>query len=173
MLVARIVGPQGRAAGLRLGSHAASSASYPRRGFLSFLGFGKAKRDANAAELAVKTLNEKMLEEVRNPSPLPPMFYSPIPALRELGEQYARASKGCKKCTAERMDYACPTSGFPSHCTKECYDKDLTHQDNLKSLKQVHDDNIDLRSGAHTLLPHSTGLETRRCNQRCAAAPYV
>jgi len=150
----RMAGPLGpgglrMAAGIRVGRQAASSASQPRRGFLSFLGFGsQAKKDASAAEVAEKALIAKMLENVRHPPPLPPMVESPIPALRELGEQYARASKGCKKCTAERMDYSCPTSGFPSHCTKECYDKDLTHQDHVRILRQVYEDNIDLRSGA-------------------------
>ena len=150
-----MAGPGGlrMAAGLRLRRQAALSASYPRRGLLSFLGFGgQAKKDANAAELAEKALIAEMLENVRHPPPLPPMAESPIPALRQLGEQYAQASKGCKKCKAQRMDYSCPTSGFPSHCTKECYDKDLTHQDNSKILRQVHEDNIDLRSGAHSVL---------------------
>jgi len=121
------------------------------------LGFGKKKDEAAPVDDYAVSQEEKdkLIEWVHQRERLPPMVESPIPALKQLGEQYARASKGCVRCTAERMSFNCPTSGFPSHCSKECWDSDEAHRRIAKDLRQVHQDHVDLRSGASPAPPKS------------------
>jgi splicing suppressor protein 51 len=119
------------------------------------LGFGKKKDEAAPVDDYAVSQEEKdkLIEWVHQRERLPPMVESPIPVLKQLGEQYARASKGCVRCTAERMSFNCPTSGFPSHCSKECWDSDEAHRRIAKDLRQVHQDHVDLRSGASPAPP--------------------
>jgi len=82
-----------------------------------------------------------------------PMAESANPALRQLAEQYARASKGCGECPEKRetgsgvLGFACPTSGFPSHCSEACYKQDAAHHRVAEDLRMIHQDYADLRSG--------------------------
>ena len=90
----------------------------------------------------------------------PPMLASANPALRRLAEQYARAKCpcSCSACPTGPSDteagggggplsFSCPTSGFPSHCSEHCYQRDTAHHAIADDLRMIHQDYADLQSG--------------------------
>lgn len=76
-----------------------------------------------------------------------PLNESPIPSLRALGERIS--NKG--KCPIEGvgpLKYYCPISGYPTHSSKEAYEKDSHHRNTYATrLREVNEDEHDLRSG--------------------------
>ncbi len=78
-------------------------------------------------------LRNKALRAHINPDgTILPMLESPIQELRDLAQQYAANGKGCGSCSQTKI-YSCPQSGFPTHCTKECYDDDVAYKE-VKSI---------------------------------------
>merc|ERR1719247_2370038 len=74
--------------------------------------------------------------------------------LKLLAQEYATAD--CPTCVRQglartplrqKLDYNCPVSGFPTHCSQDCYDADAEHQQNKEALRTIHSDLLDLCSG--------------------------
>jgi hypothetical protein len=103
-----------------------------------------------------KTLEERLIDEAArdmSENPPGPMIASTNPAIKQLGEQYARANNGCGKCPEKKeggtgvMVFSCPQTGFPSHCNEQCYKQDAAHHVVADDLRMIHQDYADLRSG--------------------------
>jgi hypothetical protein len=111
------------------GARTRSSTSIARRslsgGFWSWLSSKNEAADA---------LRNKALKAHINPDgTILPMLESPIKELRDLAQQYAGNGKGCGSCSQTKI-FSCPQSGFPTHCTKECYDDDPAYKE-VKSMR--------------------------------------
>ncbi|RKP10596.1 zinc-finger of mitochondrial splicing suppressor 51-domain-containing protein [Thamnocephalis sphaerospora] len=92
-----------------------------------------------------------------------PLVASPFPDLRKRAEFYADHSV-CPTCVADagikdgtsleahkaskRPAHTCPDCGFPTHCSREHWERDLEeHRKVCPTLRQVNEDEHDLRSG--------------------------
>jgi len=82
---------------------------------------------------------------------LPMMTESKQEHVRALGQQY-REGGTCpvglpaKRC-GKPIEFSCPKSGFPTHCSPKCYDEDSLHQEYVEALTTIHQDLNDLYSG--------------------------
>jgi len=122
-------------------------ASLGRRSFWGTWGAQKKDNEKSPQDVLLEVATRDM------GSPPGPMLASANPAIRQLGEQYAKTNKGCGSCPEKRegvtfsMNFACPESGFPSHCKEECYKEDVAHHAVAQDLRMIHQDYADLRSG--------------------------
>lgn len=83
----------------------------------------------------------------KDSGPLPMMTESNQKHVRALGQQYTEGGK-CPGITCGKpVEYSCPKSGFPTHCSQKCYDEDEAHTDYVEALTTIHKDLNDLYSG--------------------------
>ncbi|KZT60378.1 hypothetical protein CALCODRAFT_465471 [Calocera cornea HHB12733] len=76
---------------------------------------------------------------------------SPIPAMRERA-QVIKSMASCPVCLDvhgenKSVQYDCPDCGWPTHCSKEHHDQDTEHMKYCGRLREVNEDEHDLRSG--------------------------
>ncbi len=131
----------------RTSADSAAAWPVPRRAIFSWLG-GAAKNKTTGD----RALADQLLEAAaRDMSPVPPspMLESANPALKQLAEQYAQANCGFCGTSPEggALSFSCPRSGFPSHCSEECYEQDTAHHAIAEDLRMIHQDYADLRAG--------------------------
>jgi hypothetical protein len=110
----------GTKTGVRIGVHGSTAIGRrPLTGFWSWL----TSKDTGDA------LRNKALQAHINPDgTMLPMLESPIKELRDLAQQYAANGRGCGACKETKI-FSCPQSGFPTHCTKQCYDEDASYKE--------------------------------------------
>ncbi|KAI0341752.1 hypothetical protein BDW22DRAFT_1358614 [Trametopsis cervina] len=87
-----------------------------------------------------------------------PLSQSPFPALRARGEAIQTLAS-CPVCASHHnhdshasaqpkaVSYECPDCGWPTHCTEEHWKEDLEHKKYCSRLREVNEDEHDLRSG--------------------------
>ncbi|KAI0050895.1 hypothetical protein FA95DRAFT_1555157 [Auriscalpium vulgare] len=88
-----------------------------------------------------------------------PFSKSPFPAVRARGEAI-RALAPCPVCASAHehvhahvkaqpraVAFECPDCGFPTHCTEEHWAADAEHEKYCSRLREVNEDEHDLRSG--------------------------
>ena len=84
-----------------------------------------------------------------------PFSHSPFPAVRARGDA-VRSLARCPVCSTNGhtqkvnpslVKYECPDCGWPSHCSKEHWEIDEEHKKYCSRLRQVNEDEHDLRSG--------------------------
>ena len=121
----------------------------PRRTFLSWFK-SKPAAKLNAAKRPEPILTEDNLFHA--------FSKSPFPAIRARGEAIQKLAP-CPVCAAEHRDHAhahaqpkavrfeCPNCGWPTHCSEEHWKADEEHQKYCGRLKEVNEDEHDLRSG--------------------------
>jgi splicing suppressor protein 51 len=76
---------------------------------------------------------------------------SPFPAIRARGEAI-QSMAPCPTCTAEKapqktVAFECPECGWPTHCSEEHWRADTEHEKYCSRLREVNEDEHDLRSG--------------------------
>ncbi|KAI0363469.1 hypothetical protein BV20DRAFT_1007326 [Pilatotrama ljubarskyi] len=88
-----------------------------------------------------------------------PFSHSPFPAIRARGEAIRKLAP-CPVCAAEHdllhahtkaqpkaVAFECPDCGWPTHCSEEHWKRDQEHQKYCSRLREVNEDEHDLRSG--------------------------
>ncbi|KAI0327187.1 hypothetical protein GY45DRAFT_1328007 [Cubamyces sp. BRFM 1775] len=88
-----------------------------------------------------------------------PFSQSPFPAIRARGEAIRKLAP-CPVCAAEHdgvhahtkaqpkaVAFECPDCGWPTHCSEEHWKEDEEHQKYCSRLREVNEDEHDLRSG--------------------------
>ncbi|TBU35816.1 zinc-finger of mitochondrial splicing suppressor 51-domain-containing protein [Dichomitus squalens] len=89
-----------------------------------------------------------------------PFSKSPFPAIRARGEAIRQLAP-CPVCAGEHnhglhshhghetkaVSFECPDCGWPTHCSEEHWAKDKEHQKYCARLREVNEDEHDLRSG--------------------------
>lgn len=91
-----------------------------------------------------------------------PFSGSPFPALRARGEAIQKLAP-CPVCAAEAkgahgahahthaqpkaVKFECPDCGWPTHCSEEHWRADAEHKKYCSRLREVNEDEHDLRSG--------------------------
>lgn len=88
-----------------------------------------------------------------------PFSKSPIPAIRARGEAIQQLAP-CPVCSSEHhaghghsreppknVAFECPDCGWPTHCSEEHWKADEEHQKYCARLREVNEDEHDLRSG--------------------------
>ena len=122
----------------------------PRRTFLSWLKKSKPAPKLNNAQPAQPILTEDNL--------LHPFSQSPFPAIHARGEAIQKLAP-CPVCAAANHDHAhahaqpkavkfeCPDCGWPTHCSEEHWAEDEDHKKYCGRLREVNEDEHDLRSG--------------------------
>lgn len=88
-----------------------------------------------------------------------PFSKSPFPAVRARGEAIQSLAT-CPVCTSDNntsnahpksqpltVKFECPDCGFPTHCTQEHWTADVEHDKYCSRLREVNEDEHDLRSG--------------------------
>ncbi|KLO05961.1 hypothetical protein SCHPADRAFT_883238 [Schizopora paradoxa] len=87
-----------------------------------------------------------------------PFSRSPFPAVRERGEAIKKLAP-CPVCDAshalghphvthrKHVEFECPNCGFPTHCSEEHWLADKEHYRYCGRLREVNEDDHDLRSG--------------------------
>ena len=89
-----------------------------------------------------------------------PFSKSPFPAIRARGEAIQQLAQ-CPVCTSEQshgvhshhahgakaLSFECPDCGWPTHCSAKHWSEDLEHQKYCGRLREVNEDEHDLRSG--------------------------
>lgn len=88
-----------------------------------------------------------------------PFSKSPFPPVRARGEAIQSLAK-CPVCTSGHSNahahpklqplavkFECPDCGFPTHCTEEHWVADAEHKKYCSRLREVNEDEHDLRSG--------------------------
>lgn len=76
---------------------------------------------------------------------------SPNPEIRQRGERIKRLAS-CPVCLNDggerrKVKHECPDCGWPTHCTHEHWDQDKEHAKYCTRLREVNEDDHDLRSG--------------------------
>lgn len=83
---------------------------------------------------------------------------SPFPALKQRGEAIKKIAP-CPVCvssdaqelptqtTVKKVTFECPDCGWPTHCSEEHWHADEEHQRYCGRLREVNEDEHDLRSG--------------------------
>ena len=90
---------------------------------------------------------------------LHPFSKSPFPAIRERGEAIKQLAP-CPVCSSQHehvhahtnaqpkaVNFECPDCGWPTHCSEEHWVTDKEHQKYCSRLREVNEDEHDLRSG--------------------------
>lgn len=86
-----------------------------------------------------------------------PFSKSPFPAVRERGEAIKKLAP-CPVCASsheqghphveqKHVQFECPDCGWPTHCSEEHWEADKNHQRYCGRLREVNEDEHDLRSG--------------------------
>lgn len=88
-----------------------------------------------------------------------PFSKSPFPAIRARGEAIQTLAP-CPVCASQHnktgahssaqpkaVKHECPDCGWPTHCTEEHWQEDLEHKKYCSRLREVNEDEHDLRSG--------------------------
>ncbi len=88
-----------------------------------------------------------------------PFSKSPFPAIRARGEAI-RTLAPCPVCAShhdpldghtssqpQAVKFECPDCGWPTHCSEEHWQQDLEHKKYCGRLREVNEDEHDLRSG--------------------------
>lgn len=88
-----------------------------------------------------------------------PFSKSPFPAVRARGEAIQKLAP-CPVCASthhheaahtrsqpKAVKYECPDCGWPTHCSEEHWHEDVEHQKYCSRLREVNEDEHDLRSG--------------------------
>jgi len=80
---------------------------------------------------------------------MPPMITSKHEHLRLLAKEYATGStrRESRLEPGKPIEFSCPVSGFPTHCSKEGYDADTEYKKYATALRTIHEDLLDLCSG--------------------------
>lgn len=124
--------------------------SLPRRTFLSWLKKPKTPSKFNTTKPPEPILTEDNLFH--------PFSKSPFPAIRARGEAIQQLAP-CPVCAAAHRDHAhahaqpkavkfeCPDCGWPTHCSEEHWHADEDHGKYCGRLREVNEDEHDLRSG--------------------------
>jgi predicted RNA-binding Zn-ribbon protein involved in translation (DUF1610 family) len=103
---------------------------------------------------------KKKVAENRDPTPVisqdnlfHPFSKSPFPAVRARGEAIKKLAP-CPICASEVRDaspkavkFECPDCGWPTHCSEEHWKVDEEHAKYCGRLREVNEDEHDLRSG--------------------------
>lgn len=85
----------------------------------------------------------------------PSLFYlhsqSPSPGIRLRGERIKKLA-ACPVCTSvdgirKNVKHECPNCGWPTHCSYEHWEQDQHHAKYCTRLREVNEDDHDLRSG--------------------------
>ena len=120
----------------------------------TFLSWFKSKPKPGAAQ--AKKDNQPILTE---DNLFHPFSQSPFPAIRARGEAIRKLAP-CPVCAAEHdgvhahtkaqpkaVAFECPDCGWPTHCSEEHWKEDEEHQKYCSRLREVNEDEHDLRSG--------------------------
>jgi mitochondrial splicing suppressor protein 51 len=107
-------------------------------------------------------LRKKPPTKVKEPEPVlseDNLFHrfsqSPFPAVRARGE-VIKTLAPCPVCASKTspdhaqpraVNFECPDCGWPTHCTKEHWKNDQEHKKYCGKLREVNEDEHDLRSG--------------------------
>jgi hypothetical protein len=84
-----------------------------------------------------------------------PFSKSPFPAIKARGEAISKLAP-CPVCAAESSDvhaspkavkFECPDCGWPTHCLEEHWASDEEHKKYCSRLREVNEDEHDIRSG--------------------------
>lgn len=99
-------------------------------------------------KLAVTTTPEAVLT---SDNLFHPLSESPIPSLRKRAESVTNLAP-CPVCQnlhepQRPQQFNCPDCGWPTHCTELHWKEDLQHKIYCSRLKEVNEDEHDLRSG--------------------------
>ena len=97
--------------------------------------------------------------ETKDPTPVlseddlfHPFSQSPFPYIRARGEAIQKLAP-CPVCATshqhpkETVKFECPDCGWPTHCTQEHWEEDEEHSKYCSRLREVNEDDHDLRSG--------------------------
>jgi mitochondrial splicing suppressor protein 51 len=101
----------------------------------------------------------KKKPETKEPTPiltednlLHPFSQSPFPDIRARGEAIRKLAP-CPVCATSHQEipravkFECPDCGWPTHCTGEHWEADEEHSKYCSRLREVNEDDHDLRSG--------------------------
>lgn len=104
----------------------------------------------------------KQKSEIKEPTPIlaqdnlfHPFSQSPFPDIKARGEAIQKFAL-CPLCTSSHnhkgktpraVKFECPDCGWPTHCTSEHWEADEEHSKYCSRLKEVNEDDHDLRSG--------------------------
>ncbi|KAI0928633.1 hypothetical protein AcV5_006141 [Taiwanofungus camphoratus] len=121
---------------------------YPSRTLFDWI---KRSRSAGKTKEQVPLLTEDNLFH--------PFSQSPFPAIRARGEAIRKLAP-CPICAASHsplhahtqaqpraVNFECPDCGWPTHCSEEHWKQDTEHQKYCGRLREVNEDEHDLRSG--------------------------
>ncbi|EMD38331.1 hypothetical protein CERSUDRAFT_93860 [Gelatoporia subvermispora B] len=109
---------------------------------------------------------DKPAQKIKQPEPIlsqdnlfHPFSKSPFPAIRARGEAIQKLAP-CPVCASahnsvsahtkaqpKAVKFECPDCGWPTHCSEEHWREDEDHQKYCKQLREVNEDEHDLRSG--------------------------
>ena len=133
-----------------LPSHLSADSS---RTFLSWL---KSKPKPNPASEGAKPRDTPLLAQ---DDLFHPFSESPLPAIRARGDAI-RQLASCPVCTSEHegvhahtqaqpksVAFECPDCGWPTHCSEDHWHADEEHAKYCSRLREVNEDEHDLRSG--------------------------
>ncbi|KAG1819578.1 zinc-finger of mitochondrial splicing suppressor 51-domain-containing protein [Suillus subaureus] len=106
-----------------------------------------------------KSAQEEPVPLLTEDNLLHPFSKSPFPAIRARGEAIQSLAK-CPVCTSGHcsthvhtksqspaVKFECPDCGFPTHCSQEHWIADQEHKKYCSRLREVNEDDHDLRSG--------------------------
>lgn len=102
-----------------------------------------------------------------------PFSRSPFPALRERGDAIKQLAL-CPVCSishshghphagVQKVSFECPDCGWPTHCSEDHWKTDTEHARYCSRLREVNQDEHDLRSGRKMTEFELPGEHHRRC----------
>ena len=122
---------------------------HSRRTFLSSLFKSKPKSKPKADPVPVLSQDDLFH----------PFSHSPFPAVRARGEAIQKLAP-CPVCASahhheaahtrsqpKAVKHECPDCGWPTHCSEDHWHEDAEHQKYCSRLREVNEDEHDLRSG--------------------------
>ena len=138
-----------------LASSSSRSAAHNYTSTRTFLRWLKNKSKAAAAQGKAKEATPLLTED----NLFHPFSQSPFPAIRARGEAIRQLAP-CPVCASAHHDlhvhtqtqpksvaFECPDCGWPTHCSEEHWHADQEHQKYCARLREVNEDEHDLRSG--------------------------
>lgn len=125
-----------------------------------------ARRSADSPRTLLNFLRKKRKPTPAEPEPIlsqddlfHPFSKSPFPAIRARGEAIQKLAP-CPTCLSEHqgthahtkaqpktVKFECPECGWPTHCSEEHWKADKNHSIYCSKLREVNEDDHDLRSG--------------------------
>ncbi|KAG2348476.1 hypothetical protein BDR05DRAFT_980670 [Suillus weaverae] len=119
----------------------------------------KARSIFNFFRRSTKPTQEEPVPLLTEDNLFHPFSKSPIPAIRARGEAIQSLAK-CPMCASGHcgthahtksqslaVKFECPDCGFPTHCSQEHWMADQEHKKYCSRLREVNEDDHDLRSG--------------------------